>query len=46
VPQGPAIARTLRAVEAAWVEAGFPGDTDFVALVDRLLVDGTGERPI
>jgi poly(A) polymerase len=38
VPQGPDVARTLRAVEAAWVEAGFPTGPAFDALVAATLV--------
>ena len=37
VPQGPDVARTLRAVEAAWVEAGFPTGPAFDALVATAL---------
>jgi len=37
VPQGPDVARTLRAVEAAWVEADFPTGPAFDALVAAAL---------
>lgn len=37
VPQGPAVARTLRAVERAWITAGFPTGAAFDALLARHL---------
>jgi len=41
VPQGPEVARTLRAIESAWVEAGFPVGEAFDALVAATLGAGT-----
>ena len=37
VPQGPAVAKTLRAIEQLWVAAGFPTGAAFDALVDAAL---------
>ena len=37
VPQGPLVARTLRAIEDAWVDAGFPQGPEFDAIVERAL---------
>ena len=34
VPQGPEVARTLKAIEERWVAAGFPDGEAFAALVD------------
>lgn len=34
---GPVVAMTLQAIEAAWIEAGFPAGDDFSAIVDRSL---------
>lgn len=33
VPQGPQVAKTLQAIERAWVDAGFPSGEAFAALV-------------
>ena len=38
VPEGPLVARTLRAVEDRWVEAGFPGGDAF----ERIVADAVG----
>ena len=35
--QGPIVARTLRAIEDAWVDAGFPQGPEFDAIVERAL---------
>ena len=37
VPEGPAVARTLRAIEDRWVDAGFPGGEQFEAIVSDAL---------
>ena len=37
VEKGPAVARTLRAIEDAWVAAGFPTGDDFEAIVSKKL---------
>jgi poly(A) polymerase len=37
LPPGPAIARTLKAIEAAWVAEGFPDEPRFAQLVDEAL---------
>lgn len=37
VPQGPLVAKTLHAIERAWVAGGFPAGEDFKALADRVL---------
>jgi poly(A) polymerase len=33
VPQGPQVAKTLQAIERAWVDAGFPSGEEFEALI-------------
>jgi poly(A) polymerase len=38
LPEGPAVARTLRAIEDGWVEAGFPSGEAF----DRIVADALG----
>jgi poly(A) polymerase len=35
--EGPAVSRTLRLVEARWIEAGFPTGAEFNAIVDAAL---------
>ena len=37
VPRGPAVARTLKAIEQAWLEAGFPTGPAFETLVTKHL---------
>ncbi|MEQ7873091.1 CCA tRNA nucleotidyltransferase [Sphingomonas sp. ASV193] len=37
VPEGPEVARTLRAIDRAWVAAGFPTGPEFDTLVDAAL---------
>ena len=37
VPEGPAVARTLRRIEDRWVEAGFPHGEDFERIVSDAL---------
>ena len=37
VPQGPVVARILREIESAWVDAGFPIDGPFDEIVTRAL---------
>jgi len=37
LPEGPIIARTLRAIEKRWVESGFPGGQEFNLIVDECL---------
>ena len=37
LPEGPIIARTLRAIEDRWVEAGFPRGSELDAIVDEAL---------
>ncbi len=39
VPQGPAVARTLREIESNWAEEGFPDGADFDAIVSAALSD-------
>ena len=39
LPEGPVIARTLRAIEKKWVESGFPSGAALEAIVDDCLVD-------
>jgi poly(A) polymerase len=41
LPEGPIIARILRAIENKWVEAGFPNDADFDLIVEEA-VTGAG----
>jgi poly(A) polymerase len=42
VPEGPAVARTLRRTEDRWVEAGFPHGDEFEAIVaEALRSDGS-----
>ena len=41
LPEGPIIARTLRAIENKWVEAGFPKDAAFDLIVEEA-VTGAG----
>ena len=38
VPQGPLVARTLQAIERAWVDAGFPSGDVFEVLVAEAIV--------
>jgi len=40
VPQGPAVAKTLQAIERAWVDAGFPAGEDFETLVAEASAPG------
>ncbi len=42
VPQGPAVATTLRAIETAWVDANFPTGRDFDGIVARSVALGSG----
>lgn len=35
LPEGPVIARTLRAIEERWLEAGFPTAEEFEAIVEE-----------
>lgn len=37
LPEGPIVARTLRAIEDSWVEAGFPQGEEFDRIVDDAL---------
>jgi poly(A) polymerase len=37
LPEGPIVARTLRAIEHSWVEAGFPQGEEFDRIVDDAL---------
>jgi len=37
LPAGPAVARTLRAIEDRWVETGFPSGDEFRQIVDEAL---------
>ncbi|MBA3512444.1 MAG: CCA tRNA nucleotidyltransferase, partial [Sphingomonas sp.] len=37
VPEGPAVARTLRRIEDRWVESGFPHGDRFEAIVAEAL---------
>ncbi len=37
VPQGPLVAKTLRAIETEWADKGFPQGADFEAIVSRTL---------
>ena len=37
LPEGPAVARTLRAIEDRWVEAGFPSGEAFERIVSAAL---------
>lgn len=39
VPQGPAVAKNLQAIERSWVAAGFPAGEEFEALVSKSLSD-------
>lgn len=39
VPQGPEVARTLKAIEQAWIDAGFPTGAEFDALAERALAE-------
>jgi poly(A) polymerase len=41
VPEGPAVARTLRTIEDRWVEAGFPGGD----ALERIIRDALNARP-
>ncbi len=41
VPEGPAVARTLRRIEDRWVEAGFPHGDQFEAIVAEALASDT-----
>lgn len=34
LPEGPVVARTLKAIEDRWIESGFPSDQDFERIVD------------
>jgi poly(A) polymerase len=38
---GPAVARTLRAIERRWVEEGFPGGLEFDRIVTDALASAT-----
>ncbi|HEX5181779.1 MAG TPA: CCA tRNA nucleotidyltransferase [Allosphingosinicella sp.] len=40
---GPAVARTMQAIERDWIEAGFPGGADFDAIVETRLVQALRE---
>ena len=37
VPEGPAVARTLKRIEDAWESAGFPQGEDFERMVAKAL---------
>jgi len=37
VPQGPLVAKSLQAIERAWVEAGFPSGEAFDAIVAKAI---------
>ncbi|HKP33899.1 MAG TPA: CCA tRNA nucleotidyltransferase, partial [Sphingomicrobium sp.] len=37
LPEGPLVARSLRAIESRWLESGFPSGTDFDRIVDDVL---------
>jgi poly(A) polymerase len=37
LPEGPIIARTLRAIEDRWIAAGFPRGQEFEAIVSEAL---------
>ena len=41
VPEGPAVARTLRRIEDRWVDAGFPHGDQFEAIVAEALASDT-----
>lgn len=41
LPPGPHVARTLRVIERAWADAGFPEGNDFEAIVSRALLAST-----
>ena len=43
VPRGPAISRTLQALEARWVEAGFPMDATVVRQLARPLIEASAD---
>ena len=38
--EGPIVARTLKAIEERWVEAGFPAGDAFERIVDEALTRG------
>jgi poly(A) polymerase len=42
LPEGPIVARTLRAIDDRWVEAGFPTGEAFEQIVDEALTSATG----
>ena len=42
--EGPAVARTLRAIEDAWIKAGFPEGAAFDHIVEDVLAAGAAER--
>ena len=46
VAQGPAVAHLLRAIDSAWIDADFPGEPVFAALVTRLLAADHPARDI
>jgi poly(A) polymerase len=37
IPEGPAVAQTLRRIEDAWEAAGFPGGREFERLANEIL---------
>ena len=37
LPEGPLVARSLRAIESRWLESGFPSGTDFDRIVNDVL---------
>ena len=37
LPEGPIVAKTLRAVEDQWVKAGFPAGAEFDAIVEEAI---------
>ena len=42
VPQGPLVAKTLHAIERAWVDAGFPSGEPFDAIVAKAIAPLAG----
>jgi poly(A) polymerase len=43
LPEGPVVARTLKAIEKRWVEAGFPSGAEFERIVDDELRSASGQ---
>jgi poly(A) polymerase len=41
LPEGPIIARTLRNIEDAWLQAGFPRGEEFERIVSRALASAS-----